>query len=157
VQPAAIVPRSMERRSSDVEAWRFKVLYDGECPFCKVEARWLGHLGRSGRLAVEDIAAPDFDPTSYGDTLYEMMGTLHGVFPDGRQTRGMETFRQAYRAVGLGWLLAPTGWPVLRNLADFLYAGFARHRVRMGRLFGRACEGDRCSLPEARPVPDRAD
>jgi predicted DCC family thiol-disulfide oxidoreductase YuxK len=132
-----------------MEPWRFKVLYDGECPFCQVEARWLGRLGRPGSLALEDIAASDFDPSRYGTTLPALMGELHGVFPDGRQTTGMETFRQAYRAVGLGWVFAPTGWPVLRSVFDSLYKVFARNRVRMGRLFGRKCEGDRCALPEA--------
>jgi len=38
-----------------------------------------------------------------------MQGIIHGVFPDGRMVRKVEVFRQAYRAVGLGWLLAPTG------------------------------------------------
>jgi predicted DCC family thiol-disulfide oxidoreductase YuxK len=132
-------------------AWRFKVLFDGECPFCKLEARWLGRLGRSGRLVVEDIAAPEFDPAQYGRTLPELMGSLHGVFPDGRQTLGMETFRQAYKAVGLGWVLAPTGWPVVRPLCDVAYRIFARHRVRLGGMFGRKCAGDRCAIPSARP------
>lgn len=125
--------------------WRFKVLYDGECPFCRLEARWMAALDRSGRLALEDIAAPDFDPGRYGTTLPTLMGTLHGVFPDGRQTRGLETFREAYRALGLGWVIAPTGWPVLRPAFDALYKGFARNRVALGRLFGRSCT-DRCSL-----------
>jgi predicted DCC family thiol-disulfide oxidoreductase YuxK len=136
-----------------VDDWRFKVLYDGECPFCRLEARWLGHLGRSGRLLLEDIAEPNFDPTRYNVTLPDLMGSLHGIFPDGRKTKGMETFRQAYRAVGLGWLFAPTGWPVLHVLFDFLYTMFARYRVKMGRLFGRpSCEGDRCALAAARPI-----
>ena len=128
-----------------MNTWTFKVLYDGECPFCRLEARWLGYLGRSGSLALEDIAAPDFDPGRYGKTLAEMMGTLHGEFQDGRLTTGMETFRQAYRAVGLGWILAPTGWPGLRTLVDLLYRLFARYRVRMGSLFGRPCN-DRCAV-----------
>jgi predicted DCC family thiol-disulfide oxidoreductase YuxK len=134
--------------------WHFKVLYDGECPFCRIEARWLRHLNRSGQLIIEDIAEPGFDPAQYGSTLPELMGTLHGVFPDGRKTLGVETFREAYRAVGLGWILAPTGWPVLRPIFDFLYRLFARNRVRMGRLFGRSCAGDRCAIPSAGPKMD---
>lgn len=127
-----------------MDTWQFKVLYDGECPFCRLEARWLGSWNRRGRLVLVDIAAAGFDPDPYGVTMPELMGTLHGFFPDGRQTRGMETFRQAYRAVGLGWVLAPTGWPVLRAVFDFCYKVFARHRVRFGRLVGRGCRADRC-------------
>ena len=130
--------------------WRFKVLFDSECPFCRVEARLMTYLNRSGHLALEDIAAPGFEPGLYGSTLEELMGTLHGFFPDGRKTCGMETFRQAYRTVGLGWLFAPTGWPIFLPIFDFAYVVFAKHRVRLGRLFGRACESDRCSLPQVR-------
>jgi predicted DCC family thiol-disulfide oxidoreductase YuxK len=127
---------------------RFTMLYDGECPFCRLEARWLGSLNRSGRLTLEDIAAPGFDPAKYGKTLPELMGHIHGVYPDGRLTTGLQVFREAYRAVGWGWLFAPTGWPLLRPAFDALYLLFARYRVRMGRLFGRGC-GDRCAVPQS--------
>jgi predicted DCC family thiol-disulfide oxidoreductase YuxK len=132
-----------------VTTWCFKVLYDGECPFCRIEARWLRSLGRGGKLALEDIAALGFDATQYDRTLDQLMGSLHGVHPDGRLTTGVETFRQAYRAVGLGWVLAPTRWPILRPITDAMYVLFARYRVRMGELFGRGCS-DRCALPGAR-------
>ena len=142
---------------ADMAESRFTVLYDGRCPFCKIEARWLGWLDRSGRLALEDIAAPGFDPGRYAATLADLMGSLHGVFPDGRKTRGLETFRQAYRAVGLGWVFAPTGWPVLRPAFDALYRLFARHRVRLGnlpgRLVGRRCADGRCSVPAGAGSP----
>jgi len=135
----------------NLKPWRFKLLYDGECPFCQWEAKWLGHLGRDGSLAIEDITAAGFDPAQYGTTLEHLMGSLHGVFPDGRQTKGLETFRQAYRAVGLGWVFAPTGWPVLRWGFDLGYVIFARYRVPVGRLFGRpSCENDRCAVPVKR-------
>ena len=34
----------------------------------------------------------------------DIIGMIRGVFPDGRVVRKVEAFRQAYRAVGLGWL-----------------------------------------------------
>jgi len=138
-----------------VADWQFRLLYDGECPFCRLEARWLRALDRRrGRLVLEDIAAAGFDPAAYGRALDDLMGSLHGVLPDGRQTTGVETFCQAYRAVGLGWVLAPTRWPVLRPLTDALYRLFARHRVRLGRLAGRGCAAGRCAIPRpSGPTP----
>lgn len=133
----------------DGEQWQFKVLYDGECPLCKVEAGWMRKMSRNGALVLEDIAAPTFDPSRYGKTLDELMGSIHGVHRDGRLTVGVETFRQAYRSLGLGWLLAPTGWPILRPLVDFGYRLFARYRLPLGALMGRKCSADRCS-PAAR-------
>jgi predicted DCC family thiol-disulfide oxidoreductase YuxK len=126
--------------------WRFKLLYDGGCPFCLREMRWLQRWNRHGRLAFEDVAAPGFDPARYGVTRERVMGVIHGVFPDGRIVRKMEVFRQAYRAVGLGWLLAPTGWPGFRWFFDTLYGIFAKYRVPLGRRFGRSCASDTCGV-----------
>jgi hypothetical protein len=64
--------------------WRFKLLYDGECPLCRREARFLARRNRHGWLAFEDIAVPGFDPKVYHTTREELMGVIHGVFPDGR-------------------------------------------------------------------------
>jgi predicted DCC family thiol-disulfide oxidoreductase YuxK len=124
--------------------WRFKLLYDGECPFCRREVRWLQRWNQHGHLAFEDVASPDFDPSRYGTTREDLLGVIHGAFPDGRIVRKVEAFRQAYRAIGLGWLLAPTGWPVLRWLFNGFYSVFAHYRVRVGRLFGRSCATGTC-------------
>lgn len=123
----------------------FTILFDSECPFCRLEVNWLQRMDRRSQLRAVDIAAPDFDPASYGTSLEVLMGSLHGVDAEGRMTHGMETFRRAYAAAGLGWLVAPTGWPVLRPLFDWAYRMFARHRVSLGRAFGRKCATDRCS------------
>ena len=129
--------------------WRFKLLYDGECPLCQREARFLQKRNRHGWLAFEDIAAPGFDPAVYHKTREELMGVIHGVFPDGRIVKKVEVFREAYRAIGLGWLLAPTGWPGLRWLADGGYEWFARHRLAIGQIFGRPCATGTCAVPTA--------
>jgi predicted DCC family thiol-disulfide oxidoreductase YuxK len=127
--------------------WRFKLLYDGHCPLCRREAAWLQRRNKNGRLAFEDISAPGFDAIHYGLTQAEVMGVMHGVFPDGRIVRKVAAFRQAYREIGLGWLLAPTGWPVLRHIADWGYERFARNRLAIGRLLGaKECETGRCEI-----------
>ena len=127
--------------------WRFKILYDGECPLCRREVRFLQSRNRRGHLAFEDITAPGFDPTVYHKTPYELMGAIHGVFPDGRVINKVAVFREAYRAVGLGWLLAPTGWPGLRWCANKFYEWFAPRRIAIGRIFGRNCETGTCAIP----------
>ncbi len=130
--------------------WDFKLLYDGECPLCMREVRWLQKRNRNGRLAFEDVSAPGFDAAQFEMSREELLGVIHGVLPNGQIVRRMEVFRQAYRAVGLGWLLAPTAWPVLRGFFDALYALFARHRIRIGEFFGRKCVAGTCSVAENR-------
>jgi predicted DCC family thiol-disulfide oxidoreductase YuxK len=125
---------------------RLKLLYDGECPFCRREAQWLKRRDRAGRLVLEDISALGFDPSRYGLARQEVMDVLHGVLPDGRIVRGVEALRQAYQAIGLGWLVAPTRLPVVRGALDRMYAAFARNRVGLGRWFGRRCQGGVCSM-----------
>ena len=57
--------------------------------------------------------------------------------------RGVETLRLAYRAVGLGWLLAPTAWPGLRGASERAYPWFARHRFAVPAWLGFAAFGRR--------------
>lgn len=121
------------------------VLFDGECPLCVREIEMLRRLDRErGRLGLTDIAAPDFDASRYGVDHDTLMARIHGVLPDGRLIEGVEVFRRAYAAVGLGWLVAPTRWPVVKPAVDALYRVFARNRLRWT---GRAdsCDEGRCT------------
>ena len=141
-----IISINFEAQAIDaMSEWRFKVLFDGECPFCLREVRWLQQRNRHGHLAFEDVSSPAFDPARFGSTREELLRVIHGVFPDGRIVRKVEVFRHAYRAVGLGWLIAPTGWPLLRWVFEGFYFLFARYRVPLGRLFGRSCTSGACS------------
>jgi predicted DCC family thiol-disulfide oxidoreductase YuxK len=134
-----------------VNGWEFKLLYDGQCPMCRREVDWLRQRNRAGRLAFEDISQPGFEPGRYGLTQEEVLQVMHGVFPDGRIIMRVAAFREAYRCVGLGWLLAPTNWPGLRSLADWGYARFARHRVAIGKFLGHHdCQDGTCDISTGR-------
>lgn len=130
------------------------LLHDGECPLCAREVAMLRRLDRGrGRIAFADIAAPGFEAGRYGRSHAELMARIHGVVSDpggapGTLIEGVEVFRRAYAAVGLGWLLAWTRWPGGRALANAGYRWFARNRLRLtGR--SQACEDGRCALPES--------
>lgn len=138
-------PAGIARRSTGVSQRSLTLLYDGHCPFCRAEVEWLLRRDRGSVLAVEDIAAEGFDASRYGLDPAAVNRRLHGITAAGEVVEGMAAVRAAYRAVGLGFLMAPTGWPVLRWVFDLAYFVFARYRVPLGRLFGRrSCAQDRC-------------
>lgn len=126
--------------------YEFIMFYDGECPFCQKEIAWLRSLNRQGRLGLYDIHADDFNAAQYAKTHDELMAEIHGLYPDGRLVTGVEVFYAAYHAVGLGWLMAPTRWPVLKPVFTCCYAFFARHRLRWGRWLDRHCTTEKCSV-----------
>lgn len=110
------------------------LLYDGLCPVCTLEMDHLRERDAAGRLTLIDFTAPGFDPAPWGSTLEAMNAEIHGYTADGRELRGMAALREAYAAVGLGWVLEPTGIGPLRPLFDLGYRGFARHRRSISRL-----------------------
>jgi predicted DCC family thiol-disulfide oxidoreductase YuxK len=108
------------------------VLYDGGCPLCLREVRLLQRRdGQRGRLAFVDIDAADYDPSRWCGIGYrQAMGRIHAIAADGTVLCDLEVFRRAYQLVDLGWLYAPTCWPLLRPLADAVYGFWARQRLR---------------------------
>lgn len=115
------------------------LLYDGGCPLCLREVTFLrrrdGRLHPGApRLAFVDINAPGYDPAAHGGISYrEAMGRIHAIAADGRVLRDVAVFREAYRLIGLGWLYAPSAWPLLQPLADGLYGLWARWRLPLTR------------------------
>lgn len=118
-----------------------KVYFDGECPLCQREIAWLKGRTRPDAVMFQDITKLD-PSTGFSEKSREtLMSEIHAQLPDGQWIRGMEVFRRLYSHAGLGFLLAPTRWPILKPLFDRLYTLFARNRLR---LTGRRCVTDRC-------------
>ncbi len=130
----------------------FKVFIDGGCPMCRREATLLERLDRGrGRLLLVDLTAPGFAASEHGIDPVAAMRTIHGRRADGTIVTGVAVFREAWAAVGLGWLWAPTAWPIIRPLTDFAYRRFARWRLhRRARAPHGSCRLEMSSISATR-------
>ncbi|TVS03540.1 MAG: DUF393 domain-containing protein [Cyanobium sp. PLM2.Bin73] len=134
-------------------AAELRILYDGACPLCLREVRFLSQRDRrlhpvEPRLAFVDINDPAYDPAAHAGVDYRAaMGRIHAIGADGEVLRDVAVFRRAYALIGLGWLYAPSRWPVLRQLANAAYGLWARLRLRVtGRPSLEQLCSDRCRL-----------
>jgi predicted DCC family thiol-disulfide oxidoreductase YuxK len=118
-----------------------EMFFDGDCPLCMRETRFLQKFDRGQRIRFTDIADPEFDPSSVGKTQGDLMAEIHGRLPDGSWVTGVEVFRRLYASIGLGPLVLLTRLPLIKQLMNVGYRWFARNRLR---LTGR-CDGT-CSV-----------
>jgi len=109
----------------------------------------LKRLDRRQRLKLVDIAAPEFDEAVWGISKREANDALHVLTSDRIWLVGMPAIRHVYGEVGLGWLMAPSGWPLVDAAADRAYRWLAPNRMAFSRWLGwgatEACTNDRCS------------
>lgn len=141
--------------------WKIKLLYDSECPLCMREVNFLRKKDNGrGLVAFTDIAADDYRPENNGDIDFATaMGRIHAVLPNGVVIKNVEVFRQVYAALGMGWIYAPTGWPIIGLLVDWVYGIWADWRLAVtGRpslkailaereVLGQGCSDVRDSVP----------
>jgi predicted DCC family thiol-disulfide oxidoreductase YuxK len=109
------------------------LFYDAACPVCSLEMDHLRERDAAERLVFVDIGAPGFDAAAHGATLQAMNAEIHAKRPDGSMLKGVEVLRLAYEAVGLGWVLRASTWPVLQPAFEIAYRTFARHRIDISR------------------------
>jgi len=103
-------------------SWKIKLLYDGECPLCLREVRFLQRRdGGRGLVAFVDIADDHYNPEDHSGIDFETaMRRIHAVLPDGQVIKNMAVFRQVYSILGMAWIYAPTQRPILGSIADKL-------------------------------------
>ena len=130
------------------------LLFDGGCPLCVREVRFLQRRDRQARLAFVDIDASDYDAAAHAGISYRVaMGRIHAITGSGEVLRDVAVFREAYRLIGLGWLYAPTRWPLIGSVVDWVYGIWAARRLQ---ITGRAdletlCQG-RCEMNLPIPI-----
>ncbi|XP_047468017.1 uncharacterized protein At5g50100, chloroplastic-like [Mugil cephalus] len=131
-----------QTRTFSSESAGVRVLYDGLCPICVTEIRFLQFLQRKqpGNVNFIDISLPGYDGGKHKDVSYEMaMEEMHVIDENDKVHRGVPAFAVMYGAVGLGWLGRFMMWSPVRPFMDKSYAIFARNRLKWT---GR---GDECT------------
>ncbi|HEX8258077.1 MAG TPA: thiol-disulfide oxidoreductase DCC family protein [Allosphingosinicella sp.] len=120
------------------------VVFDGLCPLCSANARFILKHDRSGRLRLAAMQS------EAGAALYRRFG-IDPADPDtlilvagGRALRDSDAVIAIWRELGWPWRLAAAASAVPRGLRDPLYRWIARNRYR---LFGR---NSACWLPDPR-------
>ncbi|XP_008276920.1 uncharacterized protein At5g50100, mitochondrial-like [Stegastes partitus] len=135
-----------QHRSYSADSAGVKVLYDGLCPVCVTEIRFLEFLQRNepGKVHFIDIALPDYDGAKYQNVSYEMaMEVMHVIDENNEVHRGIPAFAVMYGAVGLHWLGHFMMWSPVRPFMEKFYATFAKNRLKWtGR--GQECMTGRC-------------
>ena len=111
------------------------ILYDGNCPICCRKTEFLKRHDQQGKLLFSDIRAENFHTLKTGIPQHDLQKQIHAILRDGSIVSRMEVIRAAYREIGLGWIIAPTDWPLFRPLFDRLYDFVAKHRLSISRFF----------------------
>ena len=113
--------------------WKIKLLYDGECPLCVREVNFLRKKDNGrGLVAFVDIADENYSPEDNNGIDFETaMGRIHAILADGTIITNLEVFWRVYDILGMGWIYAPTRWPVVGSVMNIIYEIWADWRLAL--------------------------
>ena len=138
--------------------WPLTLYFDGECPLCAREIKFLQKRAANDRLLFVDISSGTFDAKELGFTFGHMQSSLHARFADGLWVTGLDATLWSWRAAGLGFWATPLTLSVFRPLLEFGYRLFCRLRPHLAWLphpdSGRRCVDKRCAVPTSKLASD---
>ena len=111
---------------------KLTIFFDGGCPLCKREIDFLQSRNQKGYLKFIDINNPDFSlDFKYGITYKQAMERIHALRSDGSVIKDIKVFQEAYSLIGLGWIYAPTKFPIFDKLIELIYALGEKYRLKL--------------------------
>jgi len=103
------------------------LFYDGQCPLCEKEIRWLKKV-QDGLLDFQNIHERSNQQLPIDKV--DMLKQLHLQLPSGEYLIGLDATVRSWSHTPYGILLKPLRWPILRNIADHFYHQWAERRYR---------------------------
>ena len=111
---------------------KFIFLFDGGCPLCLRETRFLKKKDSSNKIKFIDINNDSYNPSLYKDISYvEAMSNLHGILENGDIIKGLDVLAYSYELIGLGWVYYPLKIEFLAPLLRFFYHYWAKYRLKI--------------------------
>ncbi|HAU67804.1 MAG: DUF393 domain-containing protein [Arenicella sp.] len=111
------------------------LFYDGRCAMCSKEMKLLRRLKRA-ELRLEDIhkvdlnqwQLPSLDKT-VPDHRTLFLSVLHLHTETDQWKTGLDATVAAWSYTPIGWLFRPLRWPLIKNIADYVYTKWAGNRA----------------------------
>ncbi|HEY3451369.1 MAG TPA: DUF393 domain-containing protein [Myxococcales bacterium] len=123
------------------------VFFDGACVVCSAEMEGYRRRDRAGRLALVDIAVPDFDARAFGLDRAAVQRAMHVRLPSGEVRTGVDAFVEVWKRLpGFQGLARVAQSPVLRPFLGVGYWIFARLVRPLLPKRRRACDSGACQL-----------
>ena len=111
---------------------KFIFLFDGGCPLCLRETRFLKKKDSSNKINFIDINNDSYNPSLYKDISYvEAMSNLHGILENGDVIKGLDVLAYSYELIGLGWVYYPLKIEFLAPLLRLFYQYWAKYRLKI--------------------------
>jgi predicted DCC family thiol-disulfide oxidoreductase YuxK len=130
----AAPPTDPARAAVDVQPGTVDTLfYDGQCPLCAGEIQQLRET-RGASLELVDIHKLKTVPEAH-PSKDQLLRVLHLRRADGSWLTSADANVAAWEGTRQGRILTALRWPIIRPVADLVYALWARWRYR--RLYGK--------------------
>ena len=111
---------------------KFIFLFDGGCPLCLRETRFLKKKDSSNKINFIDINNDSYNPSLYKDISYvEAMSNLHGILENGDIIKGLDVLAYSYELIGLGWVYYPLKIEFLAPILKLFYQYWAKYRLKI--------------------------
>ena len=107
-------------------------LFDGGCPFCLRETKFLKSKDISNQIRFIDINSADYNPNLFNQISYaEAMANLHGILENGEIIRGLDVLAFSYELIGLGWVYYPLKFKIFSPVLRLGYRYWAKYRLQI--------------------------
>ena len=111
---------------------KFIFLFDGGCPLCLRETKFLKKNDLLNNIDFIDINNDNYNPSLYQDISYaEAMSNLHGILENGDIIKGLDVLAYSYKLIGLGWVYYPLKIEFLAPLLRLFYQYWAKYRLKI--------------------------